>query len=35
MSVGGILECYSKPLEIYDYETLKDDPLIDAGPPSA
>ena len=29
MSVGGIFECYSKPYEIYDYETLKDDPLID------
>ena len=30
MSVGGIFECYSKPYEIFDYETLKDDPLIDA-----
>ena len=30
MSVGGIMECYNKPLEIYNYETLKDDPLIDA-----
>ena len=29
MSVGGIMECYNKPLEIYNYETLKDDPLID------
>ena len=29
MSVGGIFECYSKPLEIYNYETLKDDPLIE------
>ena len=29
MSVDGIFECYSKPYEIYDYETLKDDPLID------
>ena len=29
MSVGGIFECYSKPLAIYDYETLKDEPLID------
>ena len=29
MSVGGIMECYQKPLEIYNYETLKDDPLID------
>ena len=30
MSVSGIFECYSKPYEVYDYETLKDDPLIDA-----
>ena len=29
MSVAGIFECYSKPLAIYDYETLKDEPLID------
>ncbi len=29
MSVSGIFECYSKPYEIYNYETLKDDPLID------
>ena len=29
MSIGGILKAYSKPLEIYDYETLKDSPLID------
>ena len=29
MSVGGVMECYQKPLEIYDYETLKDDPLIE------
>ena len=29
MSVGGIMECYQKPLDIYNYETLKDDPLID------
>ncbi len=29
MSVSGIMECYSKPLEVYDYETLKDDPLIE------
>ena len=29
MSVGGIFECYSKPYEVFDYETLKDDPLID------
>ena len=29
MSVGGIMECYSKPLAVFDYEALKDDPLID------
>ena len=29
MNVGGIFECYSKPFEIFDYNTLKDDPLID------
>ena len=29
MSAGGIFECYNKPLEIYNYETLKDDPLIE------
>ena len=29
MSVGGILECYSKPFEVFDYEALKDDPLIE------
>ncbi len=29
MSVGGIYECYSKPYEVFGYETLKDDPLID------
>ena len=29
MSVGGIFECYSKPVDVYDYNTLKDDPLID------
>ena len=29
MSVGGIMECYQKPLEVYNYEPLKDDPLID------
>ena len=29
MSVGGIMECYQKPLEIFNYETLKDDELID------
>ena len=30
MSVSGIFEAYSKPLVTYDYEALKDDPLIDA-----
>ena len=30
MSVNGIFECYSKPYEIFDYNTLKDNPLIDA-----
>jgi electron transfer flavoprotein beta subunit len=29
MSVGGILESYSKPMDVYNYETLKDDPLIE------
>ena len=29
MSVSGIMDCYSKPLEVYNYETLKDDPLVD------
>ena len=29
MSVGGIFDCYNKPVEVYDYNTLKDDPLID------
>ena len=29
MSVGGVFECYSKPYEVFDYNTLKDDPLID------
>ena len=29
MRVSGIMECYSKPYEVYNYETLKDDPLID------
>ena len=29
MSVSGILECYSKPMTILDYEALKDNPLID------
>ena len=29
MSVGGVFEAYGKPLTTYDYEALKDDPLID------
>ncbi|MCI8399152.1 MAG: electron transfer flavoprotein subunit beta/FixA family protein [Oscillibacter sp.] len=30
MSVSGVFEAYSKPLTTFDYEALKDDPLIDA-----
>lgn len=29
MTVKGILECDKKPYTVYDYETLKDEPLID------
>ena len=29
MSVDGIFECYSKPYEIFDYNTLKDHKFID------
>ncbi|MDY3282880.1 acryloyl-CoA reductase electron transfer subunit gamma [Dysosmobacter sp.] len=29
MSVGGVFEAYSKPMDVFDYEALKDDPLID------
>lgn len=29
MSVGGVFECFKKPLITLDYEALKDDPLID------
>ncbi len=29
MSVGGIMECYEKPLHKFNFDTLKDDPLID------
>ena len=29
MSVSGIFECYAKPLDIFDYNALKDEPLID------
>ncbi|MCI8479771.1 MAG: electron transfer flavoprotein subunit beta/FixA family protein [Oscillibacter sp.] len=30
MSIGGIYSAYEKPLTTFDYETLKDNPLIDA-----
>ena len=30
MSIGGIMDCYSKPVEIYDYNKLKDHRLIEA-----
>ena len=29
-TVGGVFEAYGKPMTTYDYEALKDDPLIDA-----
>ena len=29
MTLWGIQECFSKPLEIFDYNALKDEPLID------
>ena len=29
MTVRGILDCFDKPIEVYDYEELKDEPLID------
>ncbi len=29
MSIGGIFDCYDKPMVVYDYNALKDDPLID------
>ena len=29
MSLSGIMDCYAKPLSVYDYNTLKDDPLIE------
>ena len=29
MSVNGIVDCYSKPLTILDFNALKDDPLIE------
>ena len=30
MSISGIYSAYEKPLAVFDYETLKDNPLIDA-----
>ena len=29
MNIKGIYDCYSKPYEVFDYNTLKDDPFID------
>ena len=29
MSIKGIMKCYDKPVTVYDYNALKDDPLID------
>ena len=29
MSIGGVFDCYDKPMAVFDYEALKDDPLID------
>ncbi len=29
MTLGGIMECYSKPMTVLDYEALKDEPLIE------
>ena len=29
MSIGGVFECYDKPMAVFDYEALKDEPLID------
>lgn len=29
MSVGGIFDCYEKPVSVYDFDALKDDPLIE------
>ena len=29
MSINGIFTCYDKPMEVFDYEALKDDPLIE------
>ena len=30
MSIGGIMDCYSKPVEVYDYNKLKDHRLIES-----
>ena len=30
MSVAGIVDAYSKPMDVMDYPRLKDDPLIEA-----
>ena len=29
MNVRGMYECYDKPMDVFDYDTLKDNPLID------
>ena len=29
MSINGIFTCYDKPMEVFDYNALKDDPLIE------
>ena len=29
MSIKGIMGCYDKPVDVFDYNTLQDDPLID------
>ena len=29
MNISGIFTCYDKPMEVYDYNALKDDPLIE------
>lgn len=29
MTLNGIMECYAKPVRVFDYETLKDEPLIE------
>ena len=30
MNIAGILDCYNKPVTVFDYNALKDDPLIEA-----